>query len=59
MTPLALKRWRKSLRLSQPRAAKALNTPVGTYRNWEQGRRVVPGAVALLTKYVKQNWQFL
>jgi DNA-binding transcriptional regulator YiaG len=40
-----LSAWRKRMGLTQEQAAKALNTPVGTYRGWEQGRFKPPGAV--------------
>jgi DNA-binding transcriptional regulator YiaG len=45
MTAADLLAWRNGLGLTQPEAAAALNTPLGTYRRWEQGTRRVPGIV--------------
>lgn len=53
MTARALLMWRHRLGLSQSQAAKALNVPLGTYRNWEQGIRRIPGPVELLCRYVE------
>lgn len=54
MTARALLMWRNRLGFSQSEAAKALNVPVGSYRNWEQDIRRVPEPVALLTRYVER-----
>jgi DNA-binding transcriptional regulator YiaG len=40
-----LRDWRKRMGLTQGQAATALNTPLGTYQGWEQGRFKPPGAV--------------
>lgn len=40
-----LKKWRESLGLTQPQAAMKLNTPLPTYRNWEQEVSGIPGVV--------------
>jgi DNA-binding transcriptional regulator YiaG len=50
MTPADLAAWRNGLGLTQPEAARVLNTPLGTYRRWEQGTRRIPGIVAVATK---------
>jgi DNA-binding transcriptional regulator YiaG len=54
MTARALLMWRNRLGLSQTQAAAALNVPLGTYRNWEQDVRRVPGAVEMLCKYIER-----
>ena len=50
MTPADLFTWRNRLGLSQSEAAARLNTPTGTYQNWEQGRRPIPGVVSVATR---------
>ena len=50
MTPDDLQTWRKRLKLSQPEAAQALNVPIGTYRQWEHGRRRLPHFIELALK---------
>jgi DNA-binding transcriptional regulator YiaG len=42
-----LKRWRKRMKLTQDQARLHLAVPIGTYRNWEQGRKP-PGTTLLL-----------
>lgn len=37
--PELLRTWRARLGLTQDRAAAALDVPIGTLRDWEQGRR--------------------
>lgn len=54
MTARALLMWRNRLGMSQSHAAAALNSPVGTYRNWEQDIRRIPGAVEMLCRYVER-----
>lgn len=39
---------------AQPRAAKLLNAPLQTYRNWLYGRIEVPGPVEKLAEYVER-----
>ena len=41
----AIQRARKAQGLTQPEAAAALGVELGTYRQWEQGRRRAPAAV--------------
>lgn len=53
MTPADLSAWRERMGLSQPQAAKRLALPIGTYRNYEQGRTAIPGPVADLSAYVE------
>jgi putative transcriptional regulator len=46
-----LQREREKAGMSQPELAKAAGVPVGTLRNWEQGRRYPrPEAIARLAK---------
>ncbi|PCJ22803.1 MAG: XRE family transcriptional regulator [SAR86 cluster bacterium] len=45
---IMLKAARKITEMSQPKFADWLETPVGTLRDWEQGRSEVPGAVKKL-----------
>ncbi|NQV70928.1 MAG: XRE family transcriptional regulator [Pseudohongiella sp.] len=45
---ILLKSARKALKFSQPQFADWIGTPVGTLRDWEQGRFPVPGAVMRL-----------
>ena len=47
---LLLREARKALKLTQPKFAKLIDTPVGTLRDWEQGRFPLPGAVKRLSK---------
>ena len=47
---ILLREARKSLKMSQPEFAKLISTPVGTLRDWEQGRFPTPGAVKRLSK---------
>jgi DNA-binding transcriptional regulator YiaG len=37
-----LRQWRERVGLSQPNAAAFLGVPLGTFRQWEQRRRVPP-----------------
>ena len=46
---------RKSLGMSQARLSKALLIPVGTLRNWEQGRRQPEGPAKVLLFLLKKN----
>lgn len=39
LKPGEMKDWRALHRLTQVQAAAWFNVPIGTYRNWEQGRR--------------------
>lgn len=55
MTPADLSAWRERMGLSQPGAAKRLSMPVGTYRNYEQGRTAIPDPVAALAAYVEAH----
>jgi DNA-binding transcriptional regulator YiaG len=36
--PDRLRAWRKKKKLTQEKAAQVLGVPVGTFRDWEQGR---------------------
>ena len=55
VTPEELKEARHSLGLSQDGMARAMNTPLSSYKQWEQGRRAMAGAtvrcVELLLTY--------
>lgn len=46
MTGEDLKCHRTRLRMTQVEMAAYLQTPLGTYKRWEQGGARVPGAVA-------------
>jgi len=48
-----LKAWRMRLGLSEVQAARALNKPAQTYRNWEDGRRRVDPMAERLTRYIE------
>jgi len=47
---LALRAARTALGLSQPAFARLLQTPVGTVRDWEQGRFPPPGSALLVAR---------
>jgi DNA-binding transcriptional regulator YiaG len=53
MTPADLAAWRRRMGWPQPKAAAALDTPLGTYRRWEQGRNDPPALLGLLCRYVE------
>lgn len=55
MTASDLLAWRKRLGLTQDEASAMLNTPLPTYRNWEQGKRRVPGVVMVATRLIKEG----
>lgn len=55
MTADELSAWRKRMGWTQEQAAKALNTPIGTYRNWEQGRFPAPGLVDAACRELEKN----
>ncbi len=47
---------RKATKLSQKNFSMAIDTPIGTYRDWEQGRfKSIPGAVKTLLKLIKEK----
>lgn len=46
---------RKGIGFSQVKFARAINTPVGSVRDWEQGRFEPPGAVTTLMKVIKNH----
>lgn len=52
-SPADLRTFRLSRNLSQPEVAELLNTPVGTWKNWEQGRTVPPGCLSLALDHVE------
>jgi putative transcriptional regulator len=47
---IALHQARQSLRLTQEGLARLLRTPVGTVRDWEQGRSSLPGSALLIAQ---------
>ena len=55
MTPDDLKSSRASLGLSQPQLAAAIGHPVASVRNWEQGRRRIPGSVEVVVKMLLEK----
>lgn len=55
MTGADLKIWRERLGLKEVDAARALDVPAQTYRNWEDGRtKRVPRPVIRLTRYFEK-----
>lgn len=46
---------RKAIGFSQVQFARTINTPVGSVRDWEQGRFEPPGAVTTLMKVIKKH----
>jgi putative transcriptional regulator len=52
ITPAELKELREAMDLDQVKAAELLCVPVGTLRNWEQGRRAIPLSVAKLARLI-------
>ncbi len=52
---LKVKMIRKATGLSQARFAKAINVPVGTLQNWEQGRREPEGAARALLQAIHND----
>lgn len=55
MTADELWRWRERLGWTQAQAAAALNTPLGTYRGWEQGRYPAPGLIDVACRKIEQS----
>jgi putative transcriptional regulator len=56
---LALREARTALGLSQPAFAALLQTPVGTVRDWEQGRFPPPGAALLVARLAVEHPEVL
>jgi Predicted transcriptional regulator len=54
MTSYQLIAWQERLDLSQVAAARLLNVPPQTYRNWIYGRTEVPRTVTKLCAYVER-----
>ena len=54
MTPDDLRSWRLRIGLREVQAAVAIGVPSQTYRNWEDGRARVPGAVETLARYIER-----
>jgi DNA-binding transcriptional regulator YiaG len=54
MTAEDLRAWRLRLGLSEVQAARAMNKPVQTYRNWEDERRRVDPMAEPLTRYIER-----
>jgi putative transcriptional regulator len=52
---LALREARGALGLSQPAFARLLRTPVGTVRDWEQGRFAPPGSAVLVAQLAVEH----
>ena len=55
MTSQQLANWRHAHNLTQPQLAALLDTPLKTYRNWEQGVRRVPGVLAVALQSVEHR----
>ncbi|MBK1724541.1 helix-turn-helix domain-containing protein [Thiocystis violacea] len=56
---LALRAARAALGLSQPAFARLLQTPVGTVRDWEQGRFPPPGSALLVARLAVEHPEVL
>lgn len=50
-----VQRIRKATGLSQAKFAQVVAVPVGTLRNWEQGRREPTGPARVLLKVIEKN----
>ena len=50
---------RKALKKSQPEFSKLLGVPVGTIRDWEQGRKQPDSAAITLLKVAQRNPEIL
>lgn len=48
MTAAELRSIRKSTKLTQVQFTKLINTPLGTFKSWEQGRHRIPGSASRL-----------
>jgi putative transcriptional regulator len=55
LNPVKVKDIRKATGLSQARFAKAIDVPVGTLRNWEQGRRDPEGPARALLRAIDND----
>lgn len=55
MTADQLTKWRHRMSWTQAEAAAALNTPLGTYRGWEQGRFPAPGLIDVACREIEQS----
>lgn len=53
MTADQLLEWRQCMGWTQAQAAEALNTPLGTYRGWEQGRYPAPGMIDVACREIE------
>jgi len=53
-----IKAIRKKTGLSQAQFARLINVPLGTYQNWEQGRRRPQGAAMALLQTLLQIFDF-
>ena len=56
---IALRAARSALGLSQPEFARLLQTPVGTVRDWEQGRFAPPGSALLVARLAVEHPEVL
>jgi putative transcriptional regulator len=57
--PERVKRLRKTVKLSQPVFAQALNVDADTVRAWEQGRRTPNGAALRLLQLTEQHPEWI
>jgi DNA-binding transcriptional regulator YiaG len=55
VTAVQLADWRNRMGWTQAEAAAALNTPLGTYRGWEQGRHPAPGMIDVVCRELEQS----
>jgi putative transcriptional regulator len=56
---IALREARAVLGLSQPAFARLIDTPVGTVRDWEQGRFPPPGSALLVARIAREHPEVL
>jgi DNA-binding transcriptional regulator YiaG len=51
---LGMKAWRERLGMKEVAAAKEMDMPAQTYRNYEDGRRPVPAPIRKLMRYIER-----
>ncbi|MDR2000553.1 MAG: helix-turn-helix domain-containing protein [Zoogloeaceae bacterium] len=55
---ILMRQARKTAGLSQSEFARAINTPVATLRDWEQGRFPPPGTATVLARLITKHPQW-
>lgn len=56
---ILLREARKAMKLSQPKFAELIKTPVATVRDWEQGRFAPPGSALVLCELALKDPKLL